>query len=100
MFIESLGFLYFLQNYYNLNEKKKLDESCQQHVNAVILVAVTLRLKIVDIDREFVFLIAAQIRVAHEVKCVLVMARAWCDEVQFYFGLLLQRQPFDGQQRI
>ena len=95
MFIE---FLYFLQNY--SKRKEELDESCQQHANAVVLVAVTLRLKIVDIDRNFVFLIAPQIRVTHEVKCILVMARGWCDEVQFHFGLLLQRQPFDGQQRI
>lgn len=48
-------------------------------------------LEIIDVNRKFVFLIASQIRVAHEVQRVVVMARAWRNKVQFHLGLLLQR---------
>ena len=41
-------------------------------------------LRLLDIDGEFVFLIATQIRVAHEVQLVGVMAGRWRNEVKFH----------------
>lgn len=72
---------------YFLNKKKVL-KSSKMGAN-LIRVAVTPRLEISNINGEFVFLIASQVRIAHEIKCILVMARAWCNEIQFNFSLLL-----------
>ena len=62
--------------------------------------AFALRLEIAYVDGKFVLLIAAQIRIAHVVERVLVVARTRRDKVQLHLCLLLQREPFDGQERV
>ena len=53
-----------------------------------------------DLDVELVLLIAARVRVAHEVNRVRVETGCWSDELQLDFGFLLQRNSFDGDERV
>ena len=53
-----------------------------------------------DVDVEFEFLITSRVRVAHEVDGVRVVTGCWSNEIQFDFGFLLQRNSFDGDERV
>lgn len=72
----------------------------QHNITPLVRFAFALRLEIAYVDGKFVLLIAAQIRIAHVVERVLVVARTRRDKVQLHLCLLLQREPFDGQERV
>ena len=66
----------------------------------VLLAAVALAAALADLGLELVLLVAAEVRVRHEVERVGVAARLGRHEVQLELGLLLQGEPLDGEQRV
>lgn len=61
-----------------------------ENVGYLLGIAATVRLEIIDINWKFVFLIAAQIWVAHKIQRIFVMSWTWCNKVQFNLCFLLQ----------
>ena len=66
----------------------------------VLVAAVALAAALHDLRLELVLLVAAEVRVGHEVERVGVAAGLGRDKVQLELGLLLQREPLDGEQRV
>lgn len=62
--------------------------------------AFRLGLEVAHVDAELVLLIATQVRIAHEVQRVVVVARTGRHKVQLELGLLLQGEPLDRQERV
>lgn len=68
--------------------------------NNLITVAFAVTLALLHINAEFILLVTAHVGVTHEKDGVVVVTRGGGYKVQFDFGLLLQGQSSDGQQRV
>ena len=66
----------------------------------VLLAAVALAAALADLGLELVLLVAAEVRVRHEVERVGVAAGLGGHKVQLELSLLLEGEPLDGEERV